>query len=266
MSTDASDGQQPSQPDSLLSLAGVGKRFGGVHALSDITAQMRLGEHVAIVGDNGAGKSTLVKILSGVIQVDSGRIWLGGTECHFHDPLAARNAGVETVFQDLALVNNLNVAENMFLGRELFALRFGALSVLARQRMTQRTRTLLSSTGVRVPNIRTPVGSLSGGQRQGVAIARAAGWGSRLIIMDEPTAALGVQETHAVEEIIRGLKKEGTSVILVSHNLRQVFTLVDTIWVLRHGQLAGTRDRRTSTPDEIVKLITGSNLVGTDYA
>lgn len=248
----------------FLSIRGVGKHFGGVHALRDISATLRTGEHVAVVGDNGAGKSTLVKILSGVLQPDSGGFALEGRPCHFRSPLDARGAGIETVFQDLALVNQLDVVANMFLGREEVAVPAGPLSPLARRRMASRARELLAGTGVYISDVHTPVGSLSGGQRQGVAIARAAGWGSKLIIMDEPTAALGVQETKSVEETIRRLKAAGTSVILVSHNLRQVFDLADSIWVLRRGRLAGVRERRSVTPEDIVALITGANLIGGD--
>jgi len=174
----------------MLRAAGISKRFGGVEALRDVGIEVRSGEVAALVGDNGAGKSTLVGILSGAIRPDHGRIWCNGREVRFHSPIDARNAGVETVYQTLALANHLEVAANLFLGRERYLLRLGPFSILNRAAMRREARDLVART-VRIPDIDSAVMNMSGGQRQGVAIAGAAGWGSRVVLLDEPTAALG---------------------------------------------------------------------------
>ncbi len=251
----------------MLRAAGISKRFGGVEALRDADIELRPGELAALVGDNGAGKSTLVGILSGAIRPDHGRIWCNGKEVHFHSPVDARNAGIETVYQTLALANHLDVAGNLFLGREKYLLRLGPFSILNRAAMRREARDLVARTGVYIPDIDSSVMNMSGGQRQGVAIARAAGWGSRLVLLDEPTAALGVQETGRVLEIIRTLKRQGITLLMISHNLRQVFGLVDSIWVLRHGRMVGRREVRTTRPEEIVSMITGvDQAAGDEYA
>lgn len=242
----------------LLRAEGLSKRFGGVEALKDVDLSIDPGEHVALVGDNGAGKSTLVKLLSGAESPDKGRVWLDGEETNFHSPLDARRAGIETVYQTLALADHLDVVANLFLGRELFKVRLGPLSVLNRKAMRAQARQLLATTGVQIPDVAAMIMGMSGGQRQGIAIARAAGLGAKMVILDEPTAALGVQETAKVEDIIRRLKSQGVTMLLVSHNLRQVFDLVDTICVLRHGQLVGVRRAGQVHPQEIVSLITGA--------
>ena len=245
----------------------IEKHFGGVTALGGVDFELGRNELAAIVGDNGAGKSTLVKILSGAMQPDAGTITLGGEQCSFRTPMDAKRAGIETVYQDLALIDELNVVKNLFLGREKKLLPAGWLSIVNRRAMEASARELLGRTGVHIPDLRQPLRYLSGGQRQGVAIARAAGWGSSVIIMDEPTAALGVQETNRVEQIIRGLKEDsGVSLILVSHSLRQVFSLADRIWVLRRGMLAGVVTKDAATPDDVVKLITGAEqALASDY-
>jgi fructose transport system ATP-binding protein len=243
----------------LLRVEGITKRFGGVLALEDVGLELAPAEHAALVGDNGAGKSTLVKVLSGALRPDAGRIWFGGQERVFHTPSDARQAGIETVYQTLALCDHLDVAANVFLGREELVTRAGPFSLLHRRRMAARAAEMLAQTGVNISSVRDPLMYLSGGQRQGVAIARAAGWGSRMIIMDEPTAALGVRETARVEEIIRGLKEKGIAVLMVSHNLRQVFSLVETIWVLRHGRMAGSVSAREASPEDVIRLITGAD-------
>ncbi len=250
----------------MLKAAGISKRFGGVEALRDVDIEIRSGELAALVGDNGAGKSTLVGILSGAIRPDHGRIWCNGQQVHFHSPIDARNAGVETVYQTLALANHLDVAANLFLGREKYLLRLGPFSILNRAAMRREARDLVARTGVQIPDIDSSVMNMSGGQRQGVAIARAAGWGSRVVLLDEPTAALGVQETARVLEIIRALKRQGITLLMISHNLRQVFGLVDSIWVLRHGRMVGRREVRATRPEEIVSMITGlDQVVGDEF-
>jgi fructose transport system ATP-binding protein len=251
----------------MLKAAGISKRFGGVEALRDVDIEVRSGELAALVGDNGAGKSTLVGILSGAIRPDHGRIWCNGQEVRFHSPIDARNAGVETVYQTLALANHLDVASNLFLGREKYLLRLGPFSILNRAAMRREARDLVARTGVRIPDIDSSVMNMSGGQRQGVAIARAAGWESRVVLLDEPTAALGVQETARVLEIIRTLKRQGITLLMISHNLRQVFGLADSIWVLRHGRMVGRREVRTTRPSEIVSMITGADeAAGDEFA
>jgi len=246
----------------LLRAEGISKRFGGVAALQGVGLELEARERAALVGDNGAGKSTLVKVLSGALRADEGRIWLGGKERTFHSPVDARHAGIETVYQTLALCDQLDVAANVFLGRERLLARAGPFSVLHRRRMVAEAEQMLAATGVSIQSVRDPLMYLSGGQRQGVAIARAAGWGSQLIIMDEPTAALGVRETARVEEIIRGLNERGIAVLMVSHNLRQVFSLVDTIWVLRHGRMVGRLKAASSSPEDVIRLITGADQAG----
>jgi fructose transport system ATP-binding protein len=253
--------------EAMLKAEGISKRFGGVEALRDVDIEIRSGELAALVGDNGAGKSTLVGILSGAIRPDHGQIWCNGREVHFHSPIDARNAGIETVYQTLALANHLDVAANLFLGREKYLLRLGPFSILNRAAMRREARDLVARTGVQIPDIDSSVMNMSGGQRQGVAIARAAGWGSLVVLLDEPTAALGVQETARVLEIIRALKRQGITLLMISHNLRQVFGLVDTIWVLRHGRMVGRREVHTTRPQEIVSMITGvDQAVGDEFA
>ncbi|WP_152184960.1 ATP-binding cassette domain-containing protein [Segeticoccus rhizosphaerae] len=251
--------QDASVTEPMLKVEGISKRFGGVQALQDVDLQVDTGEHVALVGDNGAGKSTLVKILTGAEHADDGSFWFAGEERHFRSPLEARRHGIETVYQTLALADHLDVVANLFLGRERYLLRLGPFSVLNRAAMKTEARALLERTGVQIPDLGAMIMGMSGGQRQGVAIARAAGWGSKMIVLDEPTAALGVQETAKVEEIIHTLKDQGVTVLMVSHNLRQVFDLVDTIWVLRHGRMVGARKAAEVRPQEIVSMITGAD-------
>ncbi|MCC5973830.1 MAG: sugar ABC transporter ATP-binding protein [Rubellimicrobium sp.] len=241
----------------ILQVAGVSMSFGAVTALADVSMRMAPGEITGLVGDNGAGKSTLVKLIAGVLQPSSGTILFDGKPAAFTSPAAARNAGIETVYQDLALAPNMPVWANIFTGRELTrGPRF--LHVLDRKAMIERTRAFLSRYDMNVPPIEGAVEGLSGGQRQIIAIARAAAWGSRLIIMDEPTAALGVAETRAVEAVIRSLRAEGHSILIISHNLDQVFRLTDAIWVLRRGHMVGSARTQATTPNRIVAMITGA--------
>jgi fructose transport system ATP-binding protein len=251
----------------LLQVTGLGKNYGGVKALADVDISIAPGEHIAVVGDNGAGKSTFVRMISGAERPDAGTIHFDGADRSFRSPLDARSAGIETVYQDLCLADDLDVVDNLFLGRELFRVRCAGLSILNRKAMKNRAKELLDEVGVGIPSLNEPIRGMSGGQRQSVAIARAAGWGSKLIILDEPTAALGVRETAGVEEIVRGLKKSGTGVVLVSHNLRQVFDLMDTVFVFRRGRLVGRREVASTTPQEVVAMITGVNDVSSvEYA
>lgn len=241
----------------VLRTEGLTKHYGGVHALVDANFELRAGEHVAIVGDNGAGKSTFVRQITGVEQRTSGRMWFDGQEVNFAGPLDSREAGMECVFQNLALADDLDVPSNLFLGREIIRFNLGPFSILDRRAMRRATEEGLKRTGVRIPRLDNTIRHMSGGQRQCVAIARSATFASKLIIMDEPTAALGVQETAQVENIIRTLKDQGIPLILISHNLRQVFDLVDRIVVFRRGHIAATLNAHETDGNDIVSYITG---------
>ncbi len=237
----------------LLSLRGVNKSFGAVNALTDIQLDVAAGEVVAIVGDNGAGKSTLVKVLAGVHQADSGTIAFDGSEVQIGDPSAAISLGIATVFQDLALCENLNVVENLFLGQELAPLRLDEVA------MEVKSWELLRQLSARIPTVRIPIASLSGGQRQTVAIARSLLGDPRVIILDEPTAALGVAQTAEVLDLIERLRERGLGVIMISHNMEDVRAVADRVVVLRLGRNNGEFDAHTVTSEEVVAAITGAS-------
>ncbi len=243
--------------DIVLETRGLTKHYGGVQALEDANFTLHAGEHVAVVGDNGAGKSTFVRQITAVEQKTSGQVFFGGQEVNFSGPLEAREAGIETVFQTLALADDLDVPSNLYLGRELFKFRLGPFSWLDHRTMREKTVEALKTTAVKIPNVDNPIRNMSGGQRQCVAIARTAAFASQLVIMDEPTAALGVQETAQVENIIRGLKERGVPMVLISHNLRQVFDLVDRIVVFRRGRIVASLKRDETDGNDIVSYITG---------
>lgn len=245
--------------DIILETRGLTKHYGGVHALEDANFILRKGEHVAIVGDNGAGKSTFVRQITAVEQRSRGDIIFDGEETHFAGPLEAREAGIETVFQDLALADELDVPDNIFLGREkTFANWLGPFRILDYKGMRKATLAGLEKTAVKIPNINNSIRNMSGGQRQCVAIARTASFQSKLTIMDEPTAALGVQETAMVENIVRTLKEAGQPLIIISHNMRQVFDLADRIVVFRRGRIAANLTKDQTDPQDIVQYITGA--------
>src|SRR5580765_6421441 len=216
------------RPSVTLELEHISKTFDGVVALQEVSISVSDGETVAIVGDNGAGKSTLLKILAGVYQPSSGQIRIDGEERRFSEPRDSKAHGIEVVYQDLALVDRQPVFMNMFLGREI---KSGPLRILDKSQMRQQTEAILGELKIHIPSANARVRRLSGGQRQGIAIGRAVHWASRLILMDEPTAALGVAETERVEAIIRSLRSRGLAVLLVSHNLDQVFRIADRIYV-----------------------------------
>jgi ABC-type sugar transport system ATPase subunit len=243
---------------SILELDHVSKSFGAVKALKDVSFQLAKGECTAIVGDNGAGKSTLVKLMSGVLRQDSGSLTLSGTPYQPHGPSDARAAGVETVYQDLALCDSLNAVENIFLGRELGRGWPRALQIPRRKQMKALVDDLVARTGVNIPPASTTVRRLSGGQRQGLAIARALAFKARLIILDEPTAALGVRETGHVEELINNVVNQQVSAVIVSHNMEQVFRVAQHVLVMRQGRLAFHRPVSETNPEEIVAFITGA--------
>ena len=242
----------PSPP--ALSLRAIHKTFGGVIAIEEFNLDVHAGEIVALVGDNGAGKSTLIKIVSGVEPATSGEILIDGRAADLRTPAASRAHGIQVVYQDLALAERQPVYMNLFLGGELASPWLGKLH---RRRMIAETERLMRDLDVRIPSARAIVRNLSGGQRQGIAIARATHWASKLVLMDEPTAALGIAETERVERIIVGLKARNLAIVLVSHNLDQVFRLADRICVLRRGRQIGIRETKTVSRNEIVAMITG---------
>lgn len=245
--------------DIILETRDLTKHYGGVHALEGADFALRNGEHVAIMGDNGAGKSTFVRQITGVEQRTRGDIVFDGKPVNFAGPLEAREAGIEAVFQTLALADHLDVADNLFLGREkTWANWLGPFRLLDYKGMRDDTMAALQKTGVKIPNIRNTIENMSGGQRQCVAIARTASFHSKLTIMDEPTAALGVQETAQVENIIRTLKDQGEPLILISHNMRQVMDLVDRIIVFRRGRIVANLNKDETDHQDVVAYITGA--------
>ena len=248
----------------VLACRDLYKHFGGVVALASVDLDVHPGEILAIIGDNGAGKSTLVKMLCGAIQPDGGRLIFHGKAIAFDGPLDARMHGIETVFQDLALIPTMDVAQNLFLGRELVA-PAGRLSVgfLRKRRMIRETAAHLADLGVAVPSTSgISVDRLSGGQRQGIAIARALTWASSVLIMDEPTAALGVKQSEAVLTLARRVADRGSAVILITHTLPYVMRFADRIVVLRHGRKVGDLPRVEATPEGLVSLIVGLESQG----
>jgi simple sugar transport system ATP-binding protein len=245
----------------VIEVSHVGKRYGHITALNDVSFQVRRGEVVALVGDNGAGKSTLVNILSGAITPSVGKILLGGEEVEFRSANEARTLGVETVYQDLALANDLAAWANLFLGREVRSKGLlGRVGWLDRKEMTRQAEAAMDATKIRIKSIRAKTGELSGGQRQAVAVARAVTWGSRVLLMDEPTAALGVEQQHQVGELIGTVKQKGTPVLVVSHNLPQVEEVADRILVLFRGHLVKELVASETSTEEIVAWITGAAL------
>jgi len=250
-------------PVHALALSRVRKEFGGVVAIDEFSLTVQRGEVVALVGDNGAGKSTLIKIVSGIYQPTSGEIALDGEPVKLSDASGARRLGVEVVHQDLAIADHPPVFMNMFLGRELVT---GPFRRLDKKRMAHETQALVDELDVRIPSARSTIRDLSGGQRQGVAISRATHWAKNLILMDEPTAALGVAETAKVEKLILRLRERNLAVLLVSHNLDQVMRLSDRVTVLRRGVQIGTRNTAGTDKNEIVSMITGLQTADTDQS
>jgi D-xylose transport system ATP-binding protein len=236
----------------LLQLRDITKTFGSVEALTDVDFEVSPGEVMALVGDNGAGKSTLVKCIAGTHTPDSGHILFEGREVHINGPKDSARLGIEVVYQDLALCDNLDVVQNMFLGREVN--RFQILNEAAMEHTTAETLKSLAVTTI--SSIRQPVATLSGGQRQSVAVAKAVQWNSKLVLLDEPTAALGVAQTEQVLALVRRLGEQGLAVVLISHNLHDVFETADRITVLRLGRNVGVFERRTTTQQAVVEAIT----------
>jgi len=243
----------PRQP--ILEAKGISKAFGHVQALNNVNFELYEGEVVALIGDNGAGKSTLVKILSGIYRKDAGQIYIDGKPVEIHGPKdAERIAGISTVYQDLALVDVRDVGSNIFLHME--PTRFGIF--IDFKKLYADAQRIINTLRIDMPSVRVNVGELSGGQRQGVAISRALARGRRIFILDEPTAALGVEQQHKVNELIGNLRAEGKTVLVISHNLEHIFTVADRLIVLRRGRRVGTRLRTETTREEIVGLITAA--------
>ncbi|MEV0474600.1 ATP-binding cassette domain-containing protein [Streptomyces prunicolor] len=244
--------------EKLLELCAVSKSFGPVQVLREVDFTVRAGEVIALVGDNGAGKSTTVKCIAGIHPVDSGVIRFRGERVHLNDPRAASRLGIEVVYQDLALADNLDIVQNMFLGRER-----GSSWRLDEASMEEAARRTLASLSVRtVTAVRTPVSALSGGQRQTVAIAKSVLWDSQVVLLDEPTAALGVAQTKQVLELVRRLAHQGRGVVLISHNLSDVFEVADRIAVLFLGRLVAEVKTRDVTQSQVVELITSGRSGG----
>ncbi|MDQ2714396.1 MAG: ATP-binding cassette domain-containing protein [Chloroflexota bacterium] len=241
-----------------LRLQGINKTYGAVRALTDVDFEVYASEVVGLVGDNGAGKSTLIKTISGVGPPDSGEIFLEGTPVKITDPKTATRLGIETVYQDLALCDNLDVVSNLFLGREVRT----AWPVLSETAMEQRSLNVLSSLDVKLPSVRSLVAALSGGQRQSIAVAKTILRNAKVVLLDEPTAALGVAQTHQVLNMIRRLRDQGLAVVVISHNLADVFEVVDRVVVLRLGKRVGTFDIKNTTPERVVAAITGAEFGG----
>lgn len=246
--------------DPLLRVEGISKSFGGVHAVNGVTVEVRAGEVLALAGDNGAGKSTLIKMISGVHQPDEGRVLFQGRDITGLSARDVRELGIETIYQDLALADNLDVSTNIFLGREVVRKRLGVLPYLDRRHMREEATQALKRLGIQVADVTTPVHDLSGGQRQTIAISRAVYWKAQLLIMDEPTAALGVPEQKEVKELIARLSAQGVAIIFISHNLTDIFDVADRIAVLERGRLAGERLASETDADEVVKLMMGAEV------
>jgi ABC-type sugar transport system ATPase subunit len=244
----------------VLELTGVSKRFGAVTALAEVDLVLHAGEVLGLVGDNGAGKSTLVNVVAGALAPSGGTIRVDGQERVFHSPVDARAAGIETVYQNLSLIPTLNIAENVYLGRETFgrgAIRRAA-RLMDKRRMQRDVQNGLAELGLALPSPRTKVAALSGGQRQLVAIARCILWGSQIVLLDEPTAALGVHQTEVVLSFIETLRHHGVAVVLISHNMEQVLRVCDRITVLRLGRNVADVRREEVTATDVVALITGA--------
>lgn len=241
----------------LLEVERLSKHFGAVRALDDFSMAIRAGEVVALAGDNGAGKTTLIKAISGVFRPSAGEIRLDGEAVSFSTPQEARDKGIETIYQDLALADNLTIGGNIFLGREPMRRKFGFLPVLDRRKMAEAARETMARLDFHVSRMNAPVSNFSGGQRQAVAIGRAVYWNAKILIMDEPTAALGVPEQRKVISLIHQLKAQGRGVVFISHNLQDIFAVSDRIIVLRRGVTAGERRISETTHDEVVKLMVG---------
>ncbi|MHB8644969.1 MAG: ATP-binding cassette domain-containing protein [Thermomicrobiales bacterium] len=251
----------PERGEPRLRLTGISKTFGAVRALADVDFEVYAGEVVGLVGDNGAGKSTLIKVIAGVNPGDTGSIFMDGHPVTITTPQDATRLGIETVYQDLALCNNLDVVANLYLGREAVrAVIPNILEPIDETEMEAQTIQVLRQLDVKIPSVRVPVEALSGGQRQSVAVAKTVLRNPKVVLLDEPTAALGVAQTRQVLNLIHRLKERGLAVVVISHNLADVFEVVDRVVVLRLGRRVGTFDVRSTTPEQVVSAITGAQF------
>lgn len=254
------DTQQATR-EPALRITNLVKRFGGLTAVDDVSLEVYPGEVVGLIGDNGAGKSTLIKMVSGVYRPDGGHIYLQGREITMASPLEARDLGIETIYQDLALCENLDATINIFLGREPTRRLLGVFKQVDRHLMLTESEQVLERLDIEIPNLQRPIRQMSGGQRQAVAIARAVYWNAHLVIMDEPTAALAVPEQRKVIELVHTLRSQEVPVIIISHNLQDVFAVADRAIVMRRGKKAGERMISETTSDELVSLMIGADPI-----
>lgn len=257
---------EPNQPSPLATLRGISKRFGGIVALDQINLSIRAGEVIGLVGDNGAGKSTLIKILSGAYLPDQGEIFFEGNSVQLRNPRSSKDLGIETVYQDLALVDTLDVPGNIFLGREIVKYGFGPLRVLDKSQMAREAENLLQRLGISLENLQVEVGLLSGGQRQSVAISRSILTEPKLIILDEPTAALAVMEVDHVLALVRNLREHNIGLIYISHVLQEVFEVADRIVVLRKGKKVADLIKEKTSIDVVVNYMVGKIDEDKDHA
>ena len=245
----------------ILDVQNIVKRFGGLVAVNRVSMQVYPGEVVGLLGDNGAGKSTLIKVISGVYRQDEGDVFFDGKKVNIQNPMDAIRLGIETIYQDLALAENLNVYSNIFLGREKLRKFLGLVDVLDHDYMHAESKKVLDQLGINIPSLKNKIKMLSGGERQSVAISRSIYWNAKLLIMDEPTAALGVAEQKKVLNLIRTLSEQGVGIIVISHQLYDVFQVAHRLVVLRRGELVGERMTKETNTDEIISLIVGAELV-----
>ncbi len=247
----------------ILEAKNISKSFGAVKALNNVSMELRKGEVLAIVGDNGAGKSTLIKIIAGVLQKDSGEIYFNGGKVEIKNPIDSRKLGIETVYQDLALIDIFDITQNIFLGRELkYDNLYGkVLKAINYRKMRKEVIKLFKKFSIKISELSKPLFNYSGGQRQAVSLAKSAYWGNKVIILDEPTAALGVKESKNALKLIKILNSHGISIIVISHNMQHVFEVVDRILVLRQGENVAVKNIHETNFDEIVSLITGSKII-----
>lgn len=247
--------------EKLLVLDTIRKNFGAIEALKGISFSIGKGEVVALLGDNGAGKSTLVKIISGGLQPTSGRMVFEGRDFEARTPAEAKSAGVETVYQDLSLCTNVDVVANFFMGREITR-RFAGIPFLDERAMETVVERALANAGTRIPSLRAKVEHLSGGQRQAIELNRFVHWGGKLVLLDEPFAALGVEQTRRGLDMIRHVASQGIGVVIITHIMQQAFQVADRIVVIRHGVVAGDVERAKTSPDAVIEMITGQTLAG----
>jgi ABC-type sugar transport system ATPase subunit len=245
----------------LLEVRNITKSFGGLVAVNDVSLGVNAGEVVGLLGDNGAGKSTLIKVISGVHRADTGSVFFQGKEVTITSPMDALAMGIETIYQDLALAENLNVSANIFLGRERFKKLFGFINVLDHGTMQYESRQVLEKLDILIPSLRNRIRALSGGQRQAVAISRSIYWDAKFLIMDEPTAALGVAEQKKVLDTVNLLKSHGIGIIIISHQLHDVFSVSDRLVIMRRGEKVAERITKETNADEVVSLIVGAETV-----